>query len=580
MFKNKKRLNDWSRSIVTTLLIAGLAVPSALADEGQWKHFGQSLNNDRHNKSENKIGVENAANLEVLWKTDLVGDVWATPAVKGNGVYFPDDKGFLYKLNRKTGEIIWQKNIVDYSSKPTQSGNFSRTTPAIQGTTLVIGDQGNRFPFYNNFDINQAIGAEVMAVNTETGEPVWTTVVDDHPFSIITTSATIYQNTVLVGVSSYESAFAAYIQPLPGFPPETQPFLSPFYQPSSNGSMVALDLKTGEIKWKTNMTTAEFSGASIWGSSPSVDVKRGQVFVGTGQNFSMPADVQNCALDAFAEVDNDPVAGAEAARKCLENYPDNYFDSIVALDIKTGHINWANRIVGYDVWHVACLFGIDFICPNPAGLDADFGQSPIFFSIQGGKNAKGKGPKQDVIGVGQKTGDYWVFDAVSGDLVWRTKVSPGGIAGGIQWGSAYDGERIYTSSANSDNIPFELIDGTTATGGIWSALDPQSGEILWQVAAPITPSTPPNPFTGEVVGPKSGGAASVANDVVYVCSWDDAGTMYALNANNGNILWNFESGGTCNSGAAISNGAVFWGSGYQSFGSGTTSNAIRAFSTN
>ena len=131
-----------------------------------------------------------------------------------------------------------------------------------------------------------------------------------------------------------------------------------------------------------------------------------------------------------------------------------------------------------------------------------------------------------------------------------TQVSPGGIAGGIQWGTAYDGKRLYTSSANSDNIPWTLVDGRTATGGIWSALDPATGEILWQTADPN--------------GAKSGGAATVANGVVYVCSWDPAGTLYALDAKTGEILWSFESGGSCNSGAAVAGGEVYWGSGYAS----------------
>jgi polyvinyl alcohol dehydrogenase (cytochrome) len=32
----------------------------------------------------------------------------------------------------------------------------------------------------------------------------------------------------------------------------------------------------------------------------------------------------------------------------------------------------------------------------------------------------------------------------------------------------------------------------------------------------------------------------------------------------GSVLWDFESGGSCNSGAAIVNGTVYWGSGYGS----------------
>lgn len=534
LFKRKTARLAVSVGISASLCIAATFVQAA----GDWNHSGQDLKNQRNQAKEKSIGPDTVTDLVPQWETNLValggGDVYTTPAVNAGHVYFPDSAGYLYKLDRYTGEVIWQKPVSDFSTKPAWAANFSRTTPAIKGNTLIIGDQSNRFPFYNNFDFTQAIGAEVMAVNKDTGESLWTTVVDDHHFSIITAAATIYNNVVLVGVSSYESAYAAYLES----------GLIPFdYSPSSNGSLVALDLKTGEIIWQRFMTTDEFSGASIWGSAPSIDEERGQVFVGTGQNFDMPPEVQACAQEAYDKHPTNPAAGAEEARVCLDGYPENHFDSIVALDIETGEINWANRVVGYDVWHAACLFGLP-ICPTPTGSDADFGQAPIYFTI-------GKGDSErDVIGVGQKSGRYWVFDAQDGSEVWTKQVSPGGIAGGIQWGSAYDGERIYTSSANSNNIPYELPDGTTVTGGIWSALDPSTGDILWQ--------------TGDPNNSKSGGAASVANGLVYVCSWDAEGHMYALEASSGDILWSFPSGGSCNSGAAISKGQVFWGSGYAS----------------
>ncbi len=41
--------------------------------------------------------------------------------------------------------------------------------------------------------------------------------------------------------------------------------------------------------------------------------------------------------------------------------------------------------------------------------------------------------------------------------------------------------------------------------------------------------------------------------------------------------WSFASGGSCLSGAAISNGDLFWGSGYSNFGFGTPNNKLYAF---
>ena len=63
---------------------------------------------------------------------------------------------------------------------------------------------------------------------------------------------------------------------------------------------------------------------------------------------------------------------------------------------------------------------------------------------------------------------------------------------------------------------------------------------------------------------------TTANGVVFGCTHRSStrGYMYALNAATGAVLWHFASGGSCLSGAAISNGTVFWGSGYSNFGFG------------
>ena len=43
------------------------------------------------------------------------------------------------------------------------------------------------------------------------------------------------------------------------------------------------------------------------------------------------------------------------------------------------------------------------------------------------------------------------------------------------------------------------------------------------------------------------------------------------------VLWTFVSGGSCNAGAAVVNGTVYWGSGYSVWGVGTTNNKLYAF---
>jgi len=68
--------------------------------------------------------------------------------------------------------------------------------------------------------------------------------------------------------------------------------------------------------------------------------------------------------------------------------------------------------------------------------------------------------------------------------------------------------------------------------------------------------------TADPAGSRAEAAVSGANGVVFGCNLDPArGTMYALNAKTGAVLWSYDSGGACNAGPSIADGMVYWGSG-------------------
>ena len=453
--------------------------------------------------------------LTQKWVVTTGGDVSATPAVDNEKVYFPDWAGNLYAVDKATGGVVWQKKISDYTGIP---GDKARATPAFTDSTLVIGNQG---PFGG--------GGAVMAINKANGALLWKTQLESHPSAIITQSATIFDGVVYVGVSSLEEAIAAFV---PGY-----------ICCSFRGSMAALDLATGRILWKTYLTpSVDFPGNAVWGSSPAIDTKRRSVYIGTGNNYNVPDSVLACITAAGGN--------PAAERACLP--ADNHFDSILSLDIRTGAIKWATSALPFDAWTVACIFDENHPnCPQPAGPDYDFGQAPALFKATNGT---------ELVGAGQKSGQYWALNPDTGAVVWVTNTGPGGTAGGLQWGSAVDGKRIYTANANSDLKPY-----LGSTTGIWSALDATDGHIIWQ--------------TRPTHGGGTSGPVTTANGVVFGCSLDPLGHMYALNAATGQELWSFASGGSCLSGAAISNGTVYWGSGYTNLG-GTPNNKLFAFGLN
>jgi polyvinyl alcohol dehydrogenase (cytochrome) len=153
----------------------------------------------------------------------------------------------------------------------------------------------------------------------------------------------------------------------------------------------------------------------------------------------------------------------------------------------------------------------------------------------------------------------------------------------MEWGTAFDGRRIYASITNQHHIPYELtengvLSSTTVTGGSWAALEPTTGKIIWQTADPQLETLP----SVGVVGVWDLAPVTVANGVAYVASMAKLATqdqMFALDAATGAILWRFSAGSSVNAGPAVVNGSVYWGSGYARSGvEGSGNNLFYAFS--
>ena len=483
---------------------------------GQWPIAGQNLSNTWSQPAEHAISPSNVKGLKPKWVFTTGGDVSATPTVDGDAVYFPDWAGNLFAVKKDSGHVIWSHKISDYDGV---AGAISRVSPAVDNDQLIIGDILNSKETHD--------GANVMAVDRNTGERRWITHVDSHPAAVITGSPVVFDGVVYIGVSSIEESLAT----------------DPSYPCCSfRGSVVALNAKTGQILWKTfdmpdnGGQTNQYSGGAIW-QPPAIDPKRGTLFIGTGNNYTAPPEVEACENENFAS-------------NCTA--VNDYFDTALALDLKTGQVKWAKKLQGFDTWTVACLSpsGQNPNCPVPTSQDFDLG---------------GAGPNllDNVVGFGQKSGIYWALNPDNGNIVWSTPVGPGSSLGGIEWGTATDGKRIYVAIGNHDHLPYTLVpSGQQITWGAWSALDAATGKILWQTADP----TPGTIDTGSV---------SVANGVMYAGSY--SGQMYALDTQSGHILWSFASGGSVIDGPSIVDGVLYWGSGYRNIPPGIGNNKVYAF---
>lgn len=246
---------------VAAALALALGASGAAAPTG-WATAGHDLSDTRSNPDESTIGPENVARLAAKWTFTTHGDVSATATVVDGAVYFPDWGGYLYKVDAATGATIWSRKISDYTGIP---GDVARTSPAVEGSSVFIGDQS---------------GAHLIAVDAATGDARWVTALDSHFASALTQSPIVYRGVVYEGVSSNEEAFSALI---PNYP-----------CCSFRGSMTAVDAASGKILWKNWMAPSGYSGAAVWNGTPALDPDTNTLYVGTGNNYSVPDAVQSC----------------------------------------------------------------------------------------------------------------------------------------------------------------------------------------------------------------------------------------------------------------------------------------------
>lgn len=519
----------------TALAIAAALPTRADGPEhgSEWRMIGHDVRNTRSQPLESRIRPQNVSRLLPKWVLTTAGDVSATPAVvednddgddkkrygdHGSAVFFPDWGGKLWKVDAETGNVLWSRSISEYNGIQTPLP-VSRTSPAYARGMIFIGD----------------LNGNMMAVDAATGDLVWISKLDPNPNTIVTTSPVVLGNRLYIATSSSGGGAARQI---------------------FRGSMIALDIRTGKIVWQTFVlpdnggVPGGFAGGAFV-NPPAIDLENGLVYGAAGQLYTQPATVTACLAA-------DPDGWDEAC------FPAGaYFNSVIAFDLHTGAPRWSFRGAGPDARRLGCGEEPPTWCPPWQNFSIwDFAGS--------GANvfrAHIRGRWRDVVGIGQKSGVYWTFDARSGKLLWSRLVGHGDDPGGIQWGTAVDGKRIYAAIGHRNampGVPYTLPSGESITGGSWAALSPSTGQILWQTPDPL--------------GAPDLAALTVANGVLYGGSMAHTGDqMYALNAATGSILWRYTAGGSVVAGPAVVGGTVFWGSGYARTG-GVGNDKFYAFS--
>lgn len=387
-----------------------VAIPQRVPMTANWG-FGSA--NQRF-IAQTAINTSNVQDLSLAWTLALprVASLRSQPVVWGERLYLADQVGRVLVLDRQQGCILTASNV----------------DTAVR-SALTLTQDGDRplLVFADSLAVIHALDAHTL-------EPVWQRSVALFESSVVSGSPAVFENTLFVPVSSYEVALAGQ---------DSYPCCH------SHGGVVALDLADGNALWRWHATadaveqgvstlgTPQFgpSGASVW-TTPAIDAKRRRLYVGTGQNNSLPATDTS--------------------------------DAIVAIDLDSGETAWHFQATANDVWNAGCLHN-GANCPPQPGGDFDFGASMIIASDEQG----------DVLLAGQKSGEVMALSldpsSEQGDVLWRRRLSDGTSNGGVHWGMSVAGNTLYVPIADPEhNIP-----DYTPRPGI-SALNWRSGDILWQ----------------------------------------------------------------------------------------------------
>lgn len=497
-----------------------------------WTGWSTGADNGRfQNAAAAGLTVADVPKLKLKWAFSLGEEISARsqPAVAGGRIFFATSTGAVYSLNAQTGCIYWTTTVA----------------PGARSAVVLGPGKGNKSAVYFG------AGRNAYALDADTGALLWKSPVADHFAAIITDAPLLHRGVLYFGVSSFE---------------ETLPPLATYECCTFRGSVVAVKADSGDVLWRTytiadapqptgkNTAGAQMygpSGAAVW-STPTYDEKRDIVYVATGDDYSHPAAKTS--------------------------------DSVLALNAKNGKLLWSRQVTEGDVYNNACAMPGNPGCPPPAGHDFDFGQSPILVE-------PAKGRRELVIG--QKSGVAYALDPdKEGAILWQTRVGTGGPLGGIMWGSASDGEKVYVAESDlafkgiapDKNAAqgYRLLLNSNQGGGLF-ALDLKTGDKVW--------STPPPHDCGDRdnCSPAQSQAVTAIPNVVFSGSLD--GHLRAYSTSDGKILWDVDTardyttlngqsarGGSLDGpGPVVANGVLYVSSGYGQYG-GMPGNVLLAFS--
>ena len=329
--------------------------------------YGWGYNTSRFiPKKSGGLDSKNVSKLRLKWAFGFPYSQRARsqPLFALGSIFVGSQSGDVYALDIETGCIKW---------------NF---TASGEVRTAIIMDEweNGSIPSQRPYLYFGDIIGNAYAIDAQNGELIWKIKANNHPNSTLTAAPAIFEDKLFIPISGLEVVAA---------------FDENYECCTFRGGLLVVEARTGKTIWKqysipvpakyhgkTSVGTKMFgpSGAPIW-TSPNIDRKRRYVYIGTGENYSSPAD--------------------------------NSSDAIIAYNIDTGEEIWRRQTLSGDAWNLACMAEDNPNCPEENGPDLDFSASSISIALD----------KRDILIAGQKSGVVYGLDPDDGQILWSSEIS-------------------------------------------------------------------------------------------------------------------------------------------------------------
>ncbi len=501
------------------LAVAVVAVPSALAQGDRirpvtdaelenpspddWLMWRRTLDGWGYSPLD-QINRENVVDLRLVWSRGLrPGRQQGTPLVRDGVMFMPNPRDIIQAIDAETGDLIWEHQ----RERPDDLGDY------MIGT---LTDTNRNIAIHGELIIDTSMDDHIFALHAETGEMVWETEILDYRVN----PANQTSGSIVAGGKVFSGR-------------SCDPRGGP------DGCVItAHDAATGEEIWRRRLIPAPGEpGDETWGDVPfderahvgawmvpSYDPALNLVYVGTSVTSPAPKYM---------------LGGTDKTHL--------YHNSTLALHGDTGEIVWYYQHLNdsWDLDHPFERLLVDTaVRPDPSAV------SWINPRLIPGEE------RRVVTGIPGKTGVVYTLDRETGEFLWATPTIVQNVI------SSIDG----ATGVVSENA--ELV--FTAAGQTVLACPHASGGKDWEAGAysPLT-NTMYMPLRNVCARMRAMAEPDEQDEArrLYAIAWrseiapgtDDVGSVQAISAETGQVVWNHQQRAATMALAATGGGLVFGG---------------------